>query len=593
MFIKRTDFTPKTFVTLCFKVMIITSICFCTVVNSHAQGKSIADQVQRLVDEAWDFSLANNDSALILSQNALQISQENDYVLGKVLAKESLGLYHEIVTGNIDIASEHYFKAIELCEAYQLDYISSLYHSLGVMFHTTDNYEKAQEYYSLSLKEAEEKKDSLLMKKCLINLGSVNSSLNDFEKAAFFMKQSLEIPVHKEMNYATYANLGYLYVKQEKFDLAIPVLLQATEESPDNPESELNLYFLLHAKAMAKDSSNMKIALERAKKAADSGLYGLRDQSLLLRNIADYLAFTGNYQEALSYRDKYIGVFEEIKENQRDQIVLNLESKYESEKKDAQLKVLQLETEKNAQEIRLYSLLALAGLIITGLVGFFLYKNKEKNKLLTKQKKRLEENVEEINLLLREIHHRVKNNLQVITSLLNIQQRSISDKKAQEAIQESKNRIESMGLIHRSFYQNKNLGEINSREYIQNLVSQIFESYNTDVQRIELETKVQEIYLDMDTLVPLGLIINEMVSNTLKHAFDEKESGKLSISLERNEDKYKLEISDNGSGLNDLSMLKNSKSFGLNMIKAFVKKLNGSLNLLNTEGTTFQIEFTA
>ena len=209
------------------------------------------------------------------------------------------------------------------------------------------------------------------------------------------------------------------------------------------------------------------------------------------------------------------------------------------------------------------------------------------------QKKKLEENVEEINLLLREVHHRVKNNLQVVTSLLNIQQRTISDKKAQEAIQESKNRIESMGLIHQSFYQNKNLGEINTREYIQNLVRRLFESYSTSEQRVDWEANVQDIYLDMDTLVPLGLIINEMVSNSLKHAFGENQSGKLSISLERHDDQIKLEISDNGTGLNGILALEKSGSFGFNMIKAFVKKINGRLKLLDGEGTTFQIEFAA
>lgn len=583
----------KNLLLFCPKIAIFSALYLCNLVYCPAQETAVASQVQAWVDQAWDLSLTNNDSALIIAQQALQLSQQNDYYLGEVLARESMGLYHEMVTGDIDIASAHYFKAIELCEAYQLDYIASLYHSLAVMFHTTDNYENARRYYKLSLEKSEEKGDSLLIKKCLINLGSVYSSLEEFDKAEDFMKQSLTFPLEEELDYATYANLGYLYVKKAQLDQAIPVLLKATEENPNNPDPDLNLYFLLHAKTLSQDSSNMKPALARAKKAADSGKYGLRDQSLLLRNIADYLTFTRNYQEALAYRDRYIEVFEEIKEKQRDRTVLDMKTKYETEKKDAQLKVLQLEAEKKEQQMRLYSFLALSGLMIAGLVGFFLYKNREKNKLLTQQKKKLEENVDEINLLLGEIHHRVKNNLQVITSLLNIQQRSISDKKALEAIQESKNRIESMGLIHRFFYQNKNLGEINTREYIQNLASQLFESYSTSKHRIELETHVEDIYLDIDTLVPLGLIINELVSNTLKHAFGQHESGKLSISLTRIEDRLKLEISDNGSGLRDISALEESEAFGFNMIKAFVKKINGKLELLNTEGTTFQIEFAA
>lgn len=583
----------KHLVLICLKVTLLISLYFCPVVFSHAQEKPIASQVQGLVDKAWDLTLASNDSAIIIAQKALKISRQKNYHLGEVLARESLGLYYEIVTGDIDKASDHYFSAVALCEKNQLDYISSLYQTLGVMFHTTDNYENAKRYYKLSLKKAEAARDTILIKQCLVNLGAVYSSLNDFAKAEELMKQSLEIPGQTEMNYPTYGNLGYLYVKQKKFDQAIPLLLKATEKKPDNPDPDSNLHFLLQAKTMAKDSSNMKNALVRAKKVAASNTYGIRDQSLLFRSIADYLAFTGKYQDALHYRDKYIEVFEQIKEKQRDQIVLDMESKYETGKKDAQLKVLRLEAEKKEQQMRLYSFLALTGLCIAGLVGFFLYRNRKKNKLLSMQKKKLEENVEEINLLLREVHHRVKNNLQVVTSLLNIQQRTISDKKAQEAIQESKNRIESMGLIHQSFYQNKNLGEINTREYIQNLVRRLFESYSTSEQRVDWEANVQDIYLDMDTLVPLGLIINEMVSNSLKHAFGENQSGKLSISLERHDDQIKLEISDNGTGLNGILALEKSGSFGFNMIKAFVKKINGRLKLLDGEGTTFQIEFAA
>ena len=148
-------------------------------------------------------------------------------------------------------------------------------------------------------------------------------------------------------------------------------------------------------------------------------------------------------------------------------------------------------------------------------------------------------------------------------------------------------------MRNRSFYQNKNLGEVNTREYIQNLVRQIVDSYSTDKRPIELETRIQDIYLDMDTLVPLGLIINEMVSNTLKHAFEEDQSGKLSISLEQMTDHFTLEISDNGSSLNDLEALEKSASFGMSMIQAFVQKMNGQIRLLETEGTTFQIQFAA
>jgi two-component sensor histidine kinase/Tfp pilus assembly protein PilF len=593
MFVQKSTSPSSFFKRFDGKMALIFLLTMLPFAATHAQKDPIAEQVTELIDQAWDFSLANNDSALIVSEQALNLSRQNKYPLGEVYARESMGLYHEMVTGDISEASEQYFRAIDLCETHQLDYISSVYHSLGVMFHTTDNYENAKRYYFLSLEKAENQGDSLLIKKCLINLGSVHSSLQDFETSEAFLRQSLAIPLQPDMDYTTYANLGNMYVKQGKYSQAIPFLQKATEKNSDNPDADLNVYFLLEAKRLAKDSTNMRSDLERAKKAVETGAPGIRDQSLLLRTIADCLAFLGNYKEALSYRDQYIRVFEEIKEKQRDRIVLDMESKYESKKKDDELKVLKLEAEKKEQQIRFFAFLGVAALIIAGLIGFFLYKNREKNKLLIEQKRQLEENVEEINLLLKEIHHRVKNNLQVITSLLNIQQRSISDQKAKEAIQESKNRIRSMGLIHRNFYQDKNLGEINTRKYVTDLVNQLLESYEMDTGSIQLETSIDEILLDMDVLVPLGLIINELVSNSLKHAFGDQQEGKLFISLEKSGDILRLEVSDNGTGLSDLSEMENSNSFGFSMVKAFVSQLDGHLELLNGNGATFRIEFAA
>ncbi|MEO0338627.1 MAG: hypothetical protein AAF242_05380, partial [Bacteroidota bacterium] len=124
---------------------------------SHAQETLLATQVQKLVDQAWDFSLEGKDSALVLAQNALEMAQQNDYHFGEVLARESLGLYHEMVSGNIELASDQYFKAIELCETHQIDYLADIYHALGVMFHSTDNYENGERYYKQALEKASKK----------------------------------------------------------------------------------------------------------------------------------------------------------------------------------------------------------------------------------------------------------------------------------------------------------------------------------------------------------------------------------------------------------------------------------------------------
>lgn len=578
-----------------YKLIIIVTLFLGTALFLNAQDNQkslVADKVEVLIDKAWDYTLTSNDSALIVSKKALDLSQQNEYHLGEALAKESIGLYHEIVDGDIDIASKHYFDAIDICEIYNLDYTASIYHTLGVMFHTTDNYENAKKYYNQSLERAKKQNDSLLIKKCLINLGSVYSSLNDFELAESFMKQSIDIPLAKEMDYATYGNLGYLYVKQEKFKDAIEMLYMATKETPENTGADLNLYFLLHAKVMAKDSSNMKTALKRAIKAANSNNYGLRDKSLFYRNIADYLRFTGNYKDALYYRDKYIEVFEEIKEKQRDQVVLDMETKYETEKKDAELKVLKLETEKKEQQKRLYSFLAISGLVIATLLGFFGIKNRQKNIKLAKQKVLLETTLDEKNVLLKEIHHRVKNSFQIVSSLLYLQSENIEDEEAKLAIKEAENRVRSMVLIHQKLYNKDELVGINTKEYFSDLVKDIFESHQFKSEPIKYDLNVESHILDIETITPVGLILNELIINTLKHAFNEvNEKSNLHIAFTKENNNLILKVKDNGNGFDgDIK----SNSFGIKLMKALSKKLKATLDYFSkpNEGTEVVLTIT-
>ena len=134
-------------------------------------------------------------------------------------------------------------------------------------------------------------------------------------------------------------------------------------------------------------------------------------------------------------------------------------------------------------------------------------------------------------VLLKEIHHRVKNNLQIISSLLNLQARFIKDKSAVDAVQEGRNRVKSMALIHQKLYQQDNIQGINMPEYIENLSRALLTSYKIKGDRITVDRKVDAIYLDIDTAIPLGLIINELLTNSLKYAFPENEKGELKISL--------------------------------------------------------------
>ncbi len=207
---------------------------------------------------------------------------------------------------------------------------------------------------------------------------------------------------------------------------------------------------------------------------------------------------------------------------------------------------------------------------------------------------KIRESLEEKGLLLREIHHRVKNNLQIIISLFNLQSHYINDRKAFEALKEGQDRIKSMALIHERFYQNEGLSRIDFDDYIRRLVENLFMSFNIQPERIIQEIDAEKISLDIDTAVPCGLIINELVSNTLKHAFAEDEKGTLKISFKRiSESTLQLMVSDTGKGLPDDFEFEEVDSLGMQLISALTSQLDGKMTLNKENGTTFILEFKA
>ncbi|NYB53092.1 MAG: PAS domain S-box protein [Methanobacteriaceae archaeon] len=203
----------------------------------------------------------------------------------------------------------------------------------------------------------------------------------------------------------------------------------------------------------------------------------------------------------------------------------------------------------------------------------------------------LRQSLEEKELLLKEIHHRVKNNLMVISSLLNLQSRYIKDKAALAVFKESQNRARSMALIHKMLYQSTDLKCIDFGDYIQKLTAQLFHTYVTG-DNIQLNLDVGKILMDINTSIPLGLIVNELISNTLKHAFPDNSPGEITVKLHKKGDMFHLMVADNGVGLPEGLDFKKSHSLGMRLVNTLVDQINGTIELDQTEGTCFLIKFT-
>lgn len=203
----------------------------------------------------------------------------------------------------------------------------------------------------------------------------------------------------------------------------------------------------------------------------------------------------------------------------------------------------------------------------------------------------LEDSLKEKDLLIKETHHRVKNNLQVISSLLNLQSEYIIDKSEKEYFRESQNRAKSMALIHELLYQSTNMGRIDFAEYVKTLVYDIYKSYRSNSEFIKLNLKLKPINLDINTAVPCGLVINELVSNVMKHAFTPEKKGDLNINLSSYNENLVLIIKDNGIGFPSSIDFKNTETLGLKLVNTLVDQINGKIEITADNGTEFKITF--
>ncbi|UCG38511.1 MAG: PAS domain S-box protein [bacterium] len=211
---------------------------------------------------------------------------------------------------------------------------------------------------------------------------------------------------------------------------------------------------------------------------------------------------------------------------------------------------------------------------------------------LSAVQEQLKASLEEKEVLLKEIHHRVKNNLQVISGLLNLQAHHITDEKGKAIYKESQNRVITMALIHEDLYQSSDLARVNFADYIRNLGENLMISYGVKKKRIRLAVDAQDLDLVEDTAKPCGLIINELVTNALKHAFPSGGKGKISLTFRSlQEDLFQLVVSDDGVGLPEDLDLANTKTLGMRLVSVLAEQLGGKLEIIRGEGTTFRITF--
>ncbi|MCB0777495.1 MAG: sensor histidine kinase [Chitinophagaceae bacterium] len=531
-----------------------------------------------------------------------------------------------------------------------------VYHSIGQLFYYNDNPEKAEEYFIKAYKITATEKKRMDHGLVLNALGNVYSRLKKPEKYASILKEYDELIGDRRNTLSKDPVHGFLFTAWKKIpeEEQMAFLLEMKSTHIKNKFFQgavlANFYLAeLFTKTNKPEKAIECLTENRDRLIGPESYLSHFDNLKMLYNL---YTETGKHEEAIKTANQLFTLNNKITDITNKELTLNLEKKYETEKKEKEILLLNSqnelaaleltrqteirtalerenilkdsaisqqqalakisEREKNLQSSELEKAKQLSnslsrenllkqqliaddkkrnrilkwafGLIVLASAIIFLQYRKQisKNKIIGKQR-------EDLEILNREIHHRVKNNLQVISSLLELQSETAADKHTAEKFQEGSQRVQSMAYIHQNLYQGDTVESIDVKKYVEMLTSNLMQSYNASASGIKLDTDVEALRLHSETVIPLGMIINELVSNSLKYAFKNKERGEIKVVLKKINEKLLLQVKDDGTGIPDYVDITKTNSFGYKIIKAFTQKLKALMTIDSKSGTDVQL----
>ena len=493
-------------------------------------------------------------------------------------------------TGDLEKAQEVLFKAIEIYEELNDDAgLGSAYRTLGVKFRVTGDYEKSIKYTNQALPLLEKAEDYSSLAIAQFNLIIGYGELGEFEKAYKATERCLEIvrtkaPEEIFVAVRAYSYRGEVYTKARDYDKALKDFMTAWEMCKEQMGEERCATYRTEVGHIYLLQENFALALGHllagVSSYEDKGQVGIIQPYL---DLAEAYRQLGDFRNALFYKEKAHANSEKLLQDRISSIESEMAIKYETGKKDealaSQAALLQ---QKNKRQTLIIIFAALLLFFLLSLLYFF-YKNKKATRIIRAKNAENE-------LLLKEIHHRVKNNLEMVKSLIALQSAQIEDPVTKEAMIASQNRVQSMGIIHQKLYQGKNLGSIEMKDYFINLSENILDTFNAE-DRVKIECAMDHLELDVDTAVPIGLIVNELLTNALKYAFPKDQQGVINISLEKNRDHHlKLKVRDNGIG-KTAGVAPKGTGFGSQLIELLTRQLNGRMRERSDKGTHVEFDF--
>jgi len=502
------------------------------------------------------------------------------------------------VQGNHALALENYYTALEISEKLiDNKNIARSSGNIGNIYLYQKKYSDATKFFFKSLSLSKKIEFLEGMANCYNNLGIVHYYQENMDSAMFYFFQSeiLKTNLNDSVGLSSlYNNLGEIYFLKDNYDKAMTYQekAKAIQYSVNDKKglvySYINIGAIYEKKGLYNDAIDAHLqAISIAKSLQANWL--IMEAYYFIHS--DYKG-KGDFSKALHYFSKYHHLRDSLKTNEDTDKIAHLYLKYDSGKKDVQIQELEQKNQEQQERAERKSIIQLLLVILTALLLLIIILMIRHIKLKKRNNFLLQNMLNQKEVLLKEVHHRVKNNFQLISSLLNLQAGSIKDANIQTALYKNKNRIDSMALVHKSLYENNDLVNIDVHKYVLHLVNNVKSSFNPENKEINVTIEIEKILLESKQATPLGLIINELVTNAYKYAFTDKKSGELKISIVYcDENHYSLIVKDNGSGLPKGFSVENSNTLGIELVHLLSEQIGGKLELASENGAMIKIIF--
>ena len=551
-------------------------------------------------------------------------------VLKGLLANKSLQLTASDSVDVLDHLKQSYYSLYLYPEIFEINaQINALiergasyplwtYNMNSKLYARLNQYDKAAFTLTRELNKVEKyiESDPLLLPSGYNDLGYYYYKAKQYDSATHYFNEALVLAERwlknsnpdgfEVLTATTQGNIGAVYVAQHAYEKAIPLLLTDVNLGLKRGENKLSMLLSMNLVAHCYLQGSR---LNEAKEMLDQ-IEPILQEMALSELYVDFFKNKGTYHHKINQPDVaqryYNQVFEikkELEERDKSKILASNEMVYTltEERKTLAKQRLELKNKALALKNRQKQLLSLVAIVLSLLLllsGYTIYRLKkqkreirEKNKEISAKNKQVAIALQDKNLLLKEVHHRVKNNLQVISGILSIEERTIKDERIKKAFREGQNRIQSIALVHRMMYQSDTISKVVMQEYLEALVGELNQSFALPQKRIETRVDARAINFDIKIAVPVGLIVNEAVCNAYKHAFTNQDEGKIIVQLTTTTNNtYVLTIGDNGKGGGVVGD-KTSDNVGLELIEGLTAQLKGTLSISSDQGTSIKIQF--